>query len=135
MEASQQFDPGLVLYRVIPFGCYDPNTGQVGKQAFLPFRDKDNHQLSVSDSRLITAKALYRRYAADPSKSPPGGVMALTPEDCQEKDLPVRSDAQPNAPDHVLIDFRELFKKSKNRAKKAAEHLRDRAAKRALPIL
>ena len=105
MEPSQQFDPRLVLYRVIPFGCYDPNKRRVDTHAFLPFRDEDDHQLSVSDSRLIAAKELYRRYSADPEREPPDGIMAVTPEDCQEKCLPVKSDSQPVAPDHVLIDF------------------------------
>ena len=133
MEPSQQFDPRLVLYRVIPFGCYDQNKRRVGTHAFLPFRDEDDHQLSVSDSRLIAAKELYRRYSADPEREPPDGIMAVTPEDCQEKCLPVKSDSQPVAPDHVLIDFRKLFEISKNRARKAAEHLRNKAEKRALP--
>ena len=117
----------LFSIELIPGGCYDPNTGQVGKHAFLPTRPEDDHQLSVSDSRRITAKSLYRRYAADPSKLPPDGVMAVKPKDCHEKNLPVREDPLPDAPDHVLIDFRGLFQRSKNRAQKAAAYLRDRA--------
>lgn len=135
MGTPKQLGPRIILYRVIPFGCYDPNTGVVAKTAFLPFRPKDEKQLSVSDSRLITAKDAYYRYASDPLKPKPDGVMAITPKDCQDKNLPVNPDALPDKPDHVLIDFRGVYKESQRSAERAAAYLRDKASERLSLVL
>jgi hypothetical protein len=84
----------------------------------------------VSDSNIVTPQEAYNNYSSDPLKPPADGVMAITCQDCRDKELPVKPDPQPSAPDHILIDFCKLFKKSKNSARKAAEYLRNKAGER-----
>lgn len=98
--------------------------GRVTSQAFRP-TPKDRSCLSVYDGDLIVPEACWQHYTEELGHGSVG-VLSVTVGECQEQELPVRSDPIP-FPEHALIDFSGL---PTNRVKAKAKLLLARAVAR-----
>ena len=76
--------------------------GKVLSIAFRPF-PKDAGLLSVYDGDLITAEASLNHFTGRGFQS--AGVWAVSVQECHTCELPARSDAQGQFPEHAVIDF------------------------------
>lgn len=96
------------------------SAGEVTSQAFRPSK-KDAGQISVYDGDQIIPKAAWEHYTGV-LKYLSVGVVAVTVSECVAQELPVAADPLPLFPQHVLIDFRGLSRKSlEKKARKLKE--------------
>ena len=98
--------------------------GHVSSQAFKPF-PKDRKCLSVHNGDMITAEDAWRYYT-DELGFTSIGVLAVSCDDCADRDLPVEPDPNPH-PAHVVIDFTAC---SNTQVEKKAKQLTAIAMKR-----
>ena len=61
----------------------------MSSEAFVPLRN-ENKQLSVSDSTKIRPDVAYYRYARDPEREDPIGVLGVRVSECECRGLVVR---------------------------------------------
>ncbi len=102
----------LLLRQIHPHWIQE---GRVTSQAFRP-TPKDENQLSVYDGDRITPEGSWRHYTAE-LKLSSVGVMAITHGQCDEQGLHVDPNGVP-FPEHVLIDFSGMNKKTVERTAK-----------------
>lgn len=98
--------------------------GRVTSQLFKP-TPKDERQLSVYDGDQIAAEPAYQHYTVTLGH-PSEGVLSVTQQECESRELQVRSDPEP-FPEHAVIDFLEL---SNRQVEKVAKYLRRAAEDR-----
>lgn len=89
--------------------------GRVSSQAFRP-TPKDENKLSAYDGDRMAPEVSWRHYTTE-LKLRSVGVMAITQGQCAEQSLPVVPDGIP-FPEHVLIDFSGMNKKTVERTAK-----------------
>lgn len=111
----------LLLRQVHPKWQKD---GQVLSIAFRPF-PKDTGLLSVYDGDMIAPEASLNHFTGTLGFQS-AGVWAVSVQECQTCELPARSDAEGQFPEHAIIDFtahgeKEQKAKSKILAAKAEE--------------
>ena len=87
--------------------------GRVMSPAFRPTA-KDGGRLSVDDGDRITAEAAWRRHTTV-RQLRSVGVLSVSVGECCAEDLTVEADPQPDAPEHVGIDY-GAFTKSRRLA-------------------
>ena len=99
--------------------------GEVTSQAFRPSK-KDAGQLSVYDGDRIKPRVAWEHYTGVLMYLS-AGVVAVSVSECNTEELPVTDNPLPRFPEHALIDFRGLSRKSieqKARALKEAANAR-----------
>ncbi len=98
--------------------------GRITSQAFKP-TPKDNKRLSVYDGDKITASEAWNHYVCVLGFTS-AGVVAVTVEECQSRDLNVEPDPIP-FPAHAVILFTEF---SVSQIEKVAKYLKKAAIQR-----
>ncbi len=99
--------------------------GRVMSPAFRPTR-KDAGRLSVDDGSQISAEAAWKRHTTARNLSSVG-VLSVTVNECQGERLSVVPEPEPDAPEHVVIDFNKL---TKNQTVAVARRLKEKAVER-----
>jgi hypothetical protein len=97
----------LLHRQVNPKFCMDD--GHIMSVAFRPF-PRDVGLLSVYDGSQISAEASFKHYTAKLDFAS-AGVWAVSVAECAEVELPARTDAKPDFPEHAVIDFTGLERK------------------------
>jgi hypothetical protein len=108
--------PETLLYRQVHPSWV--RNGRVTSQAFHP-TTKDNNRLSAYDGDQITPEDAWNHYTSV-LEFKSTGVIAISVEDCEDQELSVESDPQPDFLQHVLIDFSGL---ATNKMKRVARRL------------
>lgn len=99
--------------------------GRVMSPAFTPTR-KDAGRLSVDDGNRISAEAAWKRHTTVRNLSSVG-VLSVTVSECRGEGLSVVPEPEPDAPEHVVIDFNKL---TKNQTVAVARRLKEKAVER-----
>ena len=120
----QQSGPGGMNGSTLLYRQVNPNwirDGEITSQTFRPTR-KDNGLLSVYDGNRITAEGAWRHYTGQLGFTS-YGVVAVSVDECQSLQLPVRSDPTP-FPEHAVVDFTGL---SRSAIERKADRLKNAA--------
>lgn len=114
-------DDTLLLRQVHPTFVQN---GTITSQVFRP-TPKDENLLSVDNGDKISTRDSFERFCEQPNCNS-AGVMAVTCQECKERELEVVEDGDPY-PEHCSIDYSAH---SKKQVEKIAKYLKRQAQSR-----